>query len=76
MYTYIKIHICTYIGSAIGLLLVFRTNSAYGRLGEATKAWGSITKIVRDIASKAATSEDGENDKSLSPATTGFPRFL
>ena len=37
-------------GSALSLLLVFRTNSSYDRFWEARKAWGILLITCRDIA--------------------------
>src|ERR687885_1022310 len=33
----------------LGLLLVFRTNSAYDRFWEGRKAWGTITASIRSL---------------------------
>ena len=38
-------------GSAIGLLLVFRTNSAYARLAEARTTWGHIVPRCQSFRS-------------------------
>jgi putative membrane protein len=38
------------LGSALSLLLVFRTNSAYDRFWEGRKAWGSVIVGIREIA--------------------------
>jgi putative membrane protein len=37
-------------GLAIGLLLVFRTNTSYTRFWEARRLWGSITNTTRNLA--------------------------
>ncbi len=37
-------------GSALGLLLVFRTNSAYQRLYEARQIWGQLTNTIREMS--------------------------
>ena len=34
----------------LGLLLVFRTNTAYDRFWEGRKAWGSLINVVRNLA--------------------------
>ena len=39
-------------GTAIGLLLVFRTEGAYRRLEEARKEWSNIIFLVREIVTK------------------------
>lgn len=38
------------MSSALGLLLVFRTNAAYDRFWEARKVWGSVTNVCRNLA--------------------------
>ena len=45
----------TLLGSALGLLLVFRTNAAYDRFWEARKTWGTVTTECRVLASSACT---------------------
>ncbi|MEA5564945.1 bestrophin family protein [Anabaena sp. UHCC 0399] len=52
----------------LGLLLVFRTNTAYDRFWEGRKAWGSIVNNVRNIArqilvSVAEVSPKDKDDK-------------
>eukprot|EP00939_MAST-03C_sp_MAST-3C-sp1_P000104 g104.t1 len=42
-------------GTALGLLLVFRTNSAYDRFWEGRKKWGMIINRTRDISRQAIT---------------------
>jgi len=36
--------------TALGLLLVFRTNASYDRFSEGRKTWSSIVMALRDIA--------------------------
>ena len=38
------------VGLALGLLLVFRTNSAYDRFWEGRKRWGMIVNRTRDLS--------------------------
>ena len=38
------------IGTALGLLLVFRTNSSYDRFWEGRKLWGSMVNTCRNLA--------------------------
>jgi predicted membrane chloride channel (bestrophin family) len=38
------------LGNALGLLLVFRTNSAYDRFWEARKIWGAMISRIRILA--------------------------
>mmetsp|Transcript_31605 Transcript_31605/g.69795 ORF Transcript_31605/g.69795 Transcript_31605/m.69795 type:complete len:527 (-) Transcript_31605:87-1667(-) len=37
------------VGTALGLLLVFRTNSAYGRFWEGRRMWETVVSTSRDI---------------------------
>ena len=46
----ISIH--SLLGFVIGLLLVFRTNSAYDRWWEGRKLWGELTNTSRNISFK------------------------
>ena len=41
-------------GTAIGLLLVFRTNNAYLRLAEAREQWGKLLMLLREITTKVS----------------------
>jgi len=54
----------TLASPALGLLLVFRTNTAYGRWDEARKAWGLVVNHARNIARMGASwvSEEAEPD--------------
>ena len=45
-------------GSAIGLLLVFRTNNAYLRLAEAREQWGKLLMLVRSVATKVSVATE------------------
>jgi predicted membrane chloride channel (bestrophin family) len=38
------------LGTLCGLVLVFRTNSSYGRFVEGRTAWGALIRHVRDVA--------------------------
>lgn len=48
------------MASALGLLLVFRSNSSYDRWWEARKVWGSVTNTVRNTARLAHISMKDE----------------
>src|SRR5688572_27048653 len=37
------------VGAALGLLLVFRTNSSYDRFWEGRKAWGNLINEARNL---------------------------
>jgi putative membrane protein len=45
----------TLVGLALGLLLVFRTNSSYERFWEGRKSWGRIINSSRNIARTAGS---------------------
>ena len=45
-------------GTAIGLLLVFRTDNAYRRLEEARRHWGRVIYLTREITLKCVVSLD------------------
>lgn len=54
-------------GSAIGLLLVFRTNNAYTRLEEARELWGRVVHVNREIVATVVSAwsvvgGDGDGD--------------
>eukprot|EP00798_Chlamydomonas_sp_ICE-L_P023438 gene23438-30723_t len=64
---------------ALSLLLVFRTNSSYGRWDEARKMWGGLLNRSRDIMRQGATlfpEEDIEAKKALARWTIAFSRAL
>lgn len=43
------------VGAAVGLLLVFRTNSSYDRFWEGRKLWGGIVNETRNLTRSATT---------------------
>eukprot|EP00246_Nothoceros_aenigmaticus_P016087 TRINITY_DN7057_c0_g2_i1.p1 TRINITY_DN7057_c0_g2~~TRINITY_DN7057_c0_g2_i1.p1 ORF type:complete len:358 (+),score=27.70 TRINITY_DN7057_c0_g2_i1:169-1242(+) len=58
---------------ALALLLVFRTNSSYGRFDEARKLWGSNVNRTRDIARQALSWIQAPKD---AERVTEFLRYL
>ncbi|CAN0480370.1 unnamed protein product, partial [Scytosiphon promiscuus] len=48
----------TLLGSALGLLLVFRTNAAYQRFQEGRKLWEEVLNTSRDIARMSSLYEE------------------
>jgi predicted membrane chloride channel (bestrophin family) len=50
VYDQVSIVAHTLIGLTLGVLLVFRTNSAYDRFWEGRKAWGVIMGVGRNLA--------------------------
>tara|TARA_B110001452_G_scaffold87505_1_gene71517 strand:- start:1263 stop:2045 length:783 start_codon:yes stop_codon:yes gene_type:complete len=63
----------TLLGSALGLLLVFRTNAAYDRFWEARKQWGVVTSECRSLASLACTFMTPQQALPLLSLTAAFP---
>jgi putative membrane protein len=53
------------VGLALGLLLVFRTNSAYDRFWEGRKLWGGMVNATRNLMRLAVAHFDGERDRDL-----------
>jgi putative membrane protein len=50
----------TLVGIALGMLLVFRTNSSYNRFWEGRKLWGSLVNETRNLARAAAVHLRGD----------------
>ena len=66
----------TLLGSALGLLLVFRTNAAYDRFWEARKSWSTITSECRNLASLACTFMSPEQALPILSLIAAFPVCL
>jgi ion channel-forming bestrophin family protein len=64
----------TLIGSALGLVLVFRNNASYDRFWEGRKQWGGIVNASRNLARQARSY--GGDLSSLAPLITAFPLAL
>jgi len=63
----------------LSLLLVFRTNSAYGRWWEARCIWGAIINTCRDIVRQALIRfdpKDAELKKEVTRLVSAYPRCL
>jgi putative membrane protein len=56
----ISLSLLAVIGSALGFLLVFRTNSAYDKFWEGRKLWGGIVNESRNLARQAVVHLDDE----------------
>ncbi len=52
----------TVLGAALSILLVFRTNSAYGRWWEARTLWGGLVNSSRSLARQAVSFAQGGTD--------------
>ena len=63
------------IGTALGLLLVFRTNSSYDRFWEGRKQWGSIINECRNMARQTSAwlASDPNLMKEVISWTIAFP---
>ena len=66
----------TLLGSALGLLLVFRTNAAYDRFWEARKSWSTVTSECRHLATLACTFMTPEQALPMLSLTAAFPVCL
>lgn len=64
----------TVLGTALGLLIVFRTNSAYARYWEARTLWGGIVNASRNLVRVAAAHAGPADD--LARLAAAFPRVL
>jgi putative membrane protein len=66
------------LGFALGILLVFRTNTAYDRWWEARKQWGQLVNDVRNLALKtrAHAAVSAEEIHSLDRLLIAFPHAL
>ncbi|MFZ5445711.1 MAG: bestrophin family protein [Myxococcota bacterium] len=51
------------VGTALGLLLVFRTNQSYDRWWEGRKLWGGMVNTCRNLARSASVHLAGEPDR-------------
>eukprot|EP00966_Prymnesium_polylepis_P332661 7388147-Prymnesium_polylepis.2 len=49
----LPLHLFTLTAPALGLLLVFRTNTCYGRWDESRKTWGAIINKTRNLMRQA-----------------------
>ena len=63
------------LGGALGLLLVFRTNSSYDRFWEGRKLWGGIVNETRNLARQASVlfTANPQLMRSTVLATMAFP---
>ena len=66
----------TLLSSALGLLLVFRTNAAYARFWEARTHWGVVTTECRTLASLACTYMTPQQATPLLDLVSAFPVVL
>ena len=54
--------VITVLGTVIGLLLAFRTNSSYSRWWEARTLWGRLVNVSRNLAIKVADLVKADQD--------------
>ena len=67
------------LGSALGLLLVFRTNTAYARFWEGRKIWEKVASVSRDLSRMAMLYEGEMGGEKLGRAmglVAAFPYLL
>lgn len=62
--------------SPLGLLLVFRTNGAYGRYDEARKIWGDTLNRCRDLARQASWMGDASRRAAVGRFLSAFGVLL
>ena len=55
----------TIVGVALGLLLVFRTNTAYDRFWEGRKSWGGLVNATRNMAVNVISYMSSDHAESL-----------
>ena len=65
----------TMVGTALGLLLVFRTNQSYDRWWDGRKLWGSMVNTCRNLARTASVhlAHDPERLRRVLKLTQSFP---
>lgn len=62
-----------FIGTALGLLLVFRTNQSYDRWWEGRKLWGAMVNTCRNLARAATVHLEGERLERIIKLDQAFP---
>ena len=63
-------------GAVLGLLLVFRTNSAYARVYDARCIWGQLTNTIREMARLAHTNMRGLDREHALMLTAALPTLM
>jgi len=63
-------------GAALGLLLVFRTNSAYARVYDARCIWGQLTNTIREMARWTHTNLHGKDREHALALTAVLPTIM
>eukprot|EP00291_Cryptomonas_curvata_P010894 CAMPEP_0172188336 /NCGR_PEP_ID=MMETSP1050-20130122/21858_1 /TAXON_ID=233186 /ORGANISM="Cryptomonas curvata, Strain CCAP979/52" /LENGTH=335 /DNA_ID=CAMNT_0012862801 /DNA_START=83 /DNA_END=1087 /DNA_ORIENTATION=- len=63
-------------GAVLGLLLVFRTNSAYARFYDARCIWGQLTNTIREMARLAHTNMRGLDREHALMLTAALPTLM
>ena len=65
----------SFVGTALGLLLVFRTNASYDRFWEGRKQWGGITNECRNLARQTSSWLNSDPDllREIINWTAAFP---
>jgi putative membrane protein len=60
------------VGSAVGLLIAFRTNSGFERFWEARTAWGALVNRTRNLARQLVPLVEGEGRRDAILLTIAF----
>ena len=63
-------------GTVLGLLLVFRTNSAYARVYDARCIWGELTNTIREMSRLAQTNMQGLDREHALMLTAALPTLM
>jgi hypothetical protein len=63
-------------GTVLGLLLVFRTNSAYARVYDARCIWGQLTNTIREMSRLAQTNMQGLDREHALMLTAALPTLM
>lgn len=66
----------TMLGTVLGLVLVFRTNSSYSRFVEGRVAWGALVRRCRDFARFSAYIENEQLRKTMLGVVSCYPYLL
>ena len=66
----------TMLGTVLGLVLVFRTNSSYSRFVEGRMAWGALVRRCRDFARFSAYIENEQLRKTMLGVVSCYPYLL
>ena len=66
----------TMLGTVLGLVLVFRTNSSYSRFVEGRMAWGALVRRCRDFARYSTYIENEQLKRTMLGVVSCYPYLL